>query len=133
MAAKLQKGIDLLEELRGDGPAATYGDVVTYCARIFLRRGEEVTRDHELISRYGSRLNTTQIDGVELVKHTTKLGRRQPIAGIEKSLYGMRKNAYREILVAPHLAYGEKGVPGLIPANALLKIKLWVEDIRPAT
>ena len=34
----------------------------------------------------------------------------------------MRVGGRRRIRVAPHLAYGEAGVPGVIPPNALLTV-----------
>ena len=127
------KGVELLDEVLGEGPEAEKGAVVTYNARLFLRRGDEVTRDSEIISREREHLNIRTINGVELIDHVTTLGKRRPIAGVEKSLYGMRKNGYREVLVAPHLAYGQKGVFDLIPANAMLRIQLWVQDVRHST
>ncbi|MDH3380529.1 MAG: FKBP-type peptidyl-prolyl cis-trans isomerase [Gammaproteobacteria bacterium] len=133
MAVKLTKGIELLDEAVGQGPVAEKGAVVTYNARIFLRRGDEVTRDAEIISRAREHLSIRDDEGCELIDHVTELGKRHPIAGIEKTLYGMRKDGYREVLVSPHLAYGEKGVPGLIPANALLRIRLWVRNVHQAT
>lgn len=71
--------------------------------------------------------------GVELIDHVTELGKRRPIAGVEKSLYGMRAGGYREVLVSPHLAYGKSGVEGLIPANAVLRIQIWVQNVRPSS
>jgi hypothetical protein len=130
---KITKGVELLEEVLGEGPEAHKGAVVTYNARFFLRQGDEVTRDAEIISRVREHLQTRVIDGVELIDHVTRLGKRQPIAGVEKSLYGMQKGGYRQVLVSPHLAYGEKGVPDLIPANALLRIHLWVQDVLKPT
>ena len=130
MNKKISKGIELIEEVIGEGPEAKKGSVVTYNARYFLRRGDEVTRDTEIISRVRDHVTTRFVDGTELIDHVAELGKRRPIAGVEKSLYGMRKNGYREVLVSPHLAYGEKGVPGLIPANALLRIKIWVRDVK---
>lgn len=130
MAIKDTKGVVLLDEVHGEGPGAEKGALVTYNARIFLRRGDEVTRDAEIISRARQHLKTRTINGVELIDHVTELGKRRSIAGVEKSLYGMKKNGYREVLVAPHLAYGDRGVPGLIPANALLRIQLWVQNVR---
>lgn len=122
--------MELLDEVVGEGPVAEKGSLVIYNARFFLRHGDEVTRDGEMISRVRDHVTTRFIDGVELIDHSTELGKRRPIAGVEKSLYGMRKNGYREVLVAPHLAFGEAGVPGLVPANALLRIQLWVQDVR---
>ena len=133
MAKSIAKGITLTEESVGEGPEAGKGDIVTYNARMFLRRGDEVTRDDQIISRARDHLQTRIIEGVELVDHVTELGKRRPIAGVEKSLYGMRKGGYRQIHVSPHLAYGKDGVPGLIPANAMLRIQLWVQDVRKAT
>ncbi|MGB5339626.1 MAG: FKBP-type peptidyl-prolyl cis-trans isomerase [Gammaproteobacteria bacterium] len=107
--------------------------MVTYNARIFLRKGDEVTQDAAILSRGRAHLKTRMIDGAELIDHVTELGKRRCIAGIETALYGMKTRGFREVLVAPHLAYRETGIPGLIPENALLRIQLWVHDIRHAT
>ena len=130
MTTWILKGIELLEERAGQGRPAEKGDEVTYNARMFLRRGDEVTFDSESIACYGEHLDTQSIDGNELVNHTTVLGKRRPIAGVEKSLFGMQAGGYREVMVAPHLAYGEKGIPDRIPANAMLRIQLWVQDVK---
>ena len=130
MTNHITKGIEIIEEVIGEGPEAERGFVVTYNARFFLRRGDEVTRDAEIISRIKDHVITRIVDGTELIDNVTQLGKRRPIAGVEKSLCGMRKNGYRQVLVSPNLAYGEKGVPGLIPANALLRIQIWVHDVR---
>ena len=130
MASQIKKGIELLDDRAGNGPVAVKGAVVTYNARFFLRRGDEVRPDALSIATYGSRLNTRIIDGVEVVDHVTTLGRRQSIAGVENSLYGMQSGGYREVRVSPHLAYGENGIKDLIPANALLRIQLWVNDVQ---
>jgi len=131
--AKLAKGIDLLQETAGTGVAAGKGDSVTYNTRLFLRKGDEVTQDASIIARSRAHLAVRTVDDVELIDHVTELGKRRAIAGIEKSLYGMRTGGFREILVSPQLAYREKGIPGLIPENAMLRIQLWVRDIRQAT
>lgn len=133
MNKNITKGVELLDEIIGEGLEADNGAVVTYNARFFLRQGDEVTRDTEIISRAQEHLITRFINGVELIDHVIWLGKRQSIAGVEKSIYGMKKCGYRKVLVSPHLAYGEKGVSGLIPANALLTIQLWVQDIRIST
>lgn len=132
MAKKITKGVELLDEVLGEGPAADKGAVITYNARIFLRKGDEVTRDAETISRARDHVKTRMLNGVELIDHVTELGKRHSIAGIEKSLYGMKKNGYREVVISPHLAYGKNGIEGVIPANALLRVQIWVQDVRPA-
>lgn len=133
MAKEIAKGLRLLEEIAGAGPVAGKGDVVTYNARVFLRKGDEVTQDASIISRARAHLKIRIIEGAELIDHVTELGKRRSIAGIEKALYGMKNGGYREVLVSPQLAYREKGIPGLIPENAMLRIRLWVQDIRNVT
>jgi hypothetical protein len=125
----LTKGIKLLDENVGQGPEAVKGAVVIYNARFFLRRGDEVTRDAEILSRARAHLKTRFVDGIELIDHVMELGKRRTIAGIEKSLHGMRERGYREVLVSPHLAYGDKGIPNLIAPCAMLRIQLWVRHV----
>ena len=129
---ELAKGIELLHQSIGSGPKATKGCEVVYNARFFLRRGDEVSNDAASIGRHREHLTIRSIDGVELIDHVTTLGKRQPIAAVEKSLHGMQAGGYREVLASAHLCYGTRGVPGRIPANAMLRIKLWVQGVRGA-
>ncbi len=129
MTTNIAKGIELLSDKPGSGTEAVKGSSITYNARFFLRRGDEVTVDAKSIALYGTHLTTRNIDGVQLIDHVTMLGKRQSIAGVEKSLYGMKSGGQREVLVSPHLAYGKKGLADLIPADAMLRIQLWVHDV----
>jgi len=133
VANQIAKGIELIEDNPGSGQVADKGAVVTCNIRIFLRRGDEVTQDYRSIDSYRSHLQIRIIDGIELIDHTTTLGKRQPIAGVEKSLYGMQAGGFREVVVSPHLGYREVGIPDIIPPNAILRIKLWVHDVQMAT
>lgn len=134
MVNEIASGIDLIEEVLGSGPVAEKGDKLTYNARLFLHRGDEVTWDAGVIERARAHVKTRIIDGVEVIDHLTILGKRQTMAGIEKSLYGMCVGGYREIIVSPHLAYRDKGLPGLIPPDALIRVLLWLRAIeRPAS
>ena len=134
---KLAKGIELLNETEGTGIVAVKGDCVTYNARLFLNKGDEVPLDREILGKYEvkeflrDRIRT--IDGCEFIDHQTILGKRRPIAGVEKSLFGMKAGGYREVRVGSHLAYRDVGIPNLIPPNALLRIQLWVRDVERGT
>ncbi len=63
------------------------------------------------------------------IDHTIVLGRRQAIAGVEHALMGMRAGGYRKVRVSPHLAYRDKGIPDLIPPNAVLICEIWLRNI----
>lgn len=119
----------MLNERVGVGSAAEVGSRVKYCARLYLNRGEEISRDDDLIANHPEYLSITEVEGKRLIEHSLTIGKRHAIAGIEKALIGMNKDGYREILVAPHMAYREKGISGYIPANAMLRIKLWVIEV----
>lgn len=103
-------GLELLADAEGEGRAAAAGDTVVYELRVFLNRGDEVALDAR--------------------EHTTVLGERRAIAGIEYALVGMRVGGHRRVRIAPHLAYREHGVPGRIPGNAVLEVELWLRAIR---
>ena len=53
-----------------------------------------------------------KIDGMQLIDHETILGKRQSMAGVEISLYGMKSGGWREVLVS------------------MLRIQLWVHNVR---
>jgi FKBP-type peptidyl-prolyl cis-trans isomerase len=125
---KRLSGLTVLEEREGTGRPVQKGDRVVYNARIYLNKGEEVS----LNERQAEHLPPTMIrvvDGASFVDHMIVLGRRQAIAGIEHALLGMRPGGYRKVRISPHLAYREKGVPGLIPADAVLTVELWLREM----
>ena len=130
MAMQFDKGIELVREIAGRGAKAGKESQVVYNARFFLRKGDEVTRDAQSISVYRDHLDTRHIDGVELIDHTTVLGKRHSIACVEKALFGMQAGGYREIIASQHLCYGANGIDGLIPPNAVLRVQLWVQEVR---
>ena len=41
----------------------------------------------------------------------------------------MKKGGYRKVRISPHLAFRDKGLPGLVPANAVLVIELWLREV----
>jgi len=120
--------IDIKQESLPEGRPAAKGDRVVYSARFFRRRGDEVTQDFKSIETYGDRVPTREIDGARLIEHTTTLGNRQAIAGMEIALTGMTPGGFREVIIPPHLAYGEKGT-ATVPANALIRAQIWLHEI----
>ena len=63
-----------------------------------------------------------------LIDRTIALGRREAVAGVEHALLGMKVGGYRKVRISPHLAYRDKGIPDLIPPNAVLICEIWLRD-----
>lgn len=127
---KETSGLTLLEEVEGSGVAASKGDRVVYNFRAFLNKGEEVmVNDVEEREKWPAEMFSV-VDGQTFINYTSELGKRQAIAGVEHSLFGMKVGGYRKVKVSPHLAYREKGIPGKVPGNAVLILEIWLREIR---
>jgi len=108
-----KKGVEIEDLIVGTGDEATKDSVVAVSLREFLRRGDEVSPS----PLFGT-------------KHVIDLGRRECMAGLRYGIPGMRVGGIRQITISPHLAYGEAGIPGRIPANALLRCRVELLEIR---
>jgi FKBP-type peptidyl-prolyl cis-trans isomerase len=89
-----------IDELQiGDGAVAVRGARVTIRYTGYLNRGDAFQTD-------------------EVV--TFAVGERNTIARLSWGVDGMCVGGRRRLRVGPHLAYRDKGVPGVIPPNAKL-------------
>ena len=97
-----ESGVYVREVLFGDGEPAMLGTSVTI--------------DYEMDLEDGTRIDSSRDRGtpVDFVVGEA------PIAGWNEGLVGMRPGGKRELRIPPGLAYGEAGLPGLVPANATL-------------
>ena len=121
-------GLEWLVEREGEGRSAQKGDTVVYNTKIFLNRGDEMPLNSQQ-SQYLPKDMIRVEGGVILVDHKTILGCRQTIAGVERALTGMKTGGYRKVRISPHLAYRDKGIPDLIPPNAVLTVEIWLREI----
>jgi FKBP-type peptidyl-prolyl cis-trans isomerase len=124
----LKRGIKLLSEHEGTGEPVKKGDRVIYNLKMFLNQGEEVPLNERQAEHLAADMLRT-VEACRFVDHRTTLGSREAIAGVEYSLIGMQKGGYRKVRVGPHMAFGDKGLPGLVPANAVLVIELWLREV----
>jgi hypothetical protein len=108
-----KKGVEIKDLTIGTGQEATKESVVVVKVREFLHHGDEV--------------NPSPLFGT---RHVIDLKRRECIAGLRYGIPGMRVGGTREIVISPHLAYGEDGIPGRIPANALLRCQVELLELR---
>ncbi|MEY4526952.1 MAG: hypothetical protein RL768_671 [Nitrospirota bacterium] len=125
---KRLSGLKLLEEREGEGRQAEKGDRVVYNTRIFLNQGDEVPLN-DIQAKQIPKEMIRVVAGVTFIDHTIVLGQRQAIAGIEHALLGMKAGGYRKVRISPHLAYRDKGIPDLIPADAVLVVELWMREV----
>ena len=63
-----------------------------------------------------------------MIDRTIVLGRREAVPGVEHALLGMKVGGYRKVRISPPLAYRDKGIPDLIPPNAVLICEVWLRD-----
>jgi FKBP-type peptidyl-prolyl cis-trans isomerase len=55
-----------------------------------------------------------------------RIDRRSLINGLFYGVDGMRVGGMRRLEIAPHLAYGDRGVPGIIPPGAVLTAEITI-------
>ena len=125
---KRLSGIKLLEEREGEGRPAQKGDRVVYNIRLFLNKGEEVPLNAKQAEHLPKEMIRVE-KGVKFIDHTTVVGSRQSMAGVEHALIGMKVGGYRKVRISPHLAYRDKGIPDLIPPGALLICEIWLRHV----
>ncbi len=125
----LPSGLKILENREGPGPIAESGHTVIYNVRIFLNQGDEVPINEEIARRGIADERIRRENEQIFVDHISTLGKRQAIAGIEKALLGMRVGGFRKVRVSPHLAYRDRGLPGLIPPDAVLNVSVWLREV----
>jgi len=121
---QIRKGVKLLEEEPGDGVAVECRHHYLMAMRLTLNRGEIVRHPQQCLSHRMDEHLKTGDDG--LFRHCVRIDRENLIGGIFYAVQGMRVGGYRKVTIAPHLAYGERGIPGVIPPHAKLTVEIKV-------
>jgi peptidylprolyl isomerase len=114
---KTPSGLKYIDYRRSDGAPVKSGDL--------------------LIIHYKLALSLENIESgpwVEITWETKqpikfRLGYGEVIKGLDEGIEGMRISGERRIIVPPKLAFGDRGVPPKIPANATLVYQIYIVDV----
>ena len=96
-------GVEYEDVKLGEGPTAHRGAKVEVRFNLFLDRGDLVQEDQH---------------------YAFRVGKRRAIPGLEYGVEGMRVGGERRLRIAPHLAYRDQAIPGLVPARAVLEFRV---------
>ena len=94
--------------------------------KMWLRRGDPVpwTEQFGLLDRMEISADCTELTA------DYRIDREFLFSGLFYGVIGMKVGGIRKLRIAPHLAFGDKGVEGMIPPNALLTVEVAVLEKR---
>lgn len=119
---RLRAGLLLLADVPGAGEPVRRQHRYLIRLRLWLHKGEPV-RWHAARGSVGTA--RLEDEGQTLITDV-RIDRRSLIPGLFYGVEDMRVGGTRRLEIAPHLAYAGPGVPGTIPANALLLAEITV-------
>lgn len=119
---RLRSGLKLLLDVPGTGDLVRRRHRYRIRLRLRLNRGEAVRWQMAWGPVGAARLE----DGGETLITEVRIDRHSLINGLFYGIEGMRVGGTRRLEIAPHLACGDQGVPGVIPAGALLVAEITI-------
>lgn len=112
---RLRSGLTLLADFPGTGDLVRRQYNYQIRLRLWLNRGEAV----RWLTAWGPVGAARLEDDGETLITEIRIDRRSLANSLFYGLEGMRIGGTRRLEIAPHLAYGDQGVPGVIPAGAM--------------
>lgn len=119
---RLRSGLTLLADMPGDGELVRRQHNYRISLRMWLNRGEAV----RWTTAWGPVAPARLEDDRESLITEVRIDRRSLINGLFYGVEGMRIGGTRRLEIAPHMAYGDRGVPGVIPPGALLTAEITI-------
>lgn len=109
-------GIKVIADTPGQGAPIERQHVYQVRLKMWLNKGEPIRWEHPwgLIDR--ARLE----DDGETLLTDLRVDRENLFAGLFQGIEGMRIGGTRKLKISSHLAYGETGIPGKVPAQAVI-------------
>ena len=119
---RLRSGLLLLADSPGSGEIVRRRHNYRIRLRMWLKRGDPVRWQTAWGPVGVARLD----DNGETLLSELRIDRRSLFPGLFHGVQGMRAGGTRRLEIAPHLAYGARGVPGVIPAGAVLTVEITI-------
>jgi hypothetical protein len=119
---RLRSGLTLLTDIPGEGDLVRRQRTYEIRLRLWLHRGDPV--------RWQTAWGPVGVARLEDGGHTliteVLVNRGALVSGLFYGIDGMRVGGTRRLEIAPHLAYGDNGVPGVIPPGAVVTAEVTV-------
>jgi hypothetical protein len=121
---RLRSGLTLLADIPGTGEPVRRQHNYRIRLRLWLNQGDAVRWQ----TAWGPVGAADLEDNGETLITEVRVDRRSLVSGLFYGIDGMRVGGTRRLEIAPHLAYGDRGVPGIIPAGAMLTAEITILD-----
>ena len=119
---RLRSGLTLLADVLGPGEPVRRQRNYRIRLRLWLKTGEAVRWPTAWGPVGVARLED---EGTTLITEV-HVDRRSLVNGLFYGVGGMHVGGMRQLEIAPHLAYGDRGVPGVIPGGAVLTAEITI-------
>ena len=119
---RLRSGVTLLSDVPGTGAEVRRQHYYRVRCRTWLEQGQPVRWPNA----DGPVGVATLHDGGTVLTTEWCINRGRLINGVFYGVEGMRVGGTRRLKIAPHMAYGDRGVPGMIPPNAVLIVEITI-------
>lgn len=126
LCRRLRSGLKMLVDIPGTGDLVRRQHKYRIRLRLWLSRGEAVRWQTAWGPADIARLD----DNGETLMTEVRIDRRSLVNGLFYGVEGMRVGGTRRLEIAPPLAYGDRGVPGVIPAGAMLIAEITILEGR---
>jgi hypothetical protein len=119
---RLRSGLTLLADVPGNGAPVRRQHNYRIRLRLWLNKGDAVRWPTAWGPVGVARLE----DEGRLLVTEVRIDRRSLVSGIFYGVEDMHVGGTRRLEIAPHLAYGDRGVPDVIPAGAVLTAEITI-------
>jgi uncharacterized protein len=126
---RLRSGLTLLADMPGEGEPVRRQHNYRIRLRLWLNKGQAVRWQ----TAWGQVGIAKLDDNGETLLTEVRIDRRSLVNGLFYGVEGMRVGGTRRLEIAPHLAYGDQGVAGVIPAGAVWTAEITILEARASS